>query len=139
MRNPNAIVRNMRTSLLTWTLTAALLAHSLHAHAAAARPSSQHLYDGAWTIEVKTSSGPCLSSRQLKMRVERSKALPLRDNVAVEGDLLRDGSVRATVARGSATAHIRGVLRANGTGGGSWRSSGAPIIGCSGTWHALRT
>lgn len=108
-----------------------------------ARAASQSVkvpdrYDGDWSIEAATRSGPCAASSRYEVRIHDSDVSYPGGAVAIDGGVSDSGDVRATIVRGSVRVPITGSLDAGGTGRGTWHSTGSDLFACSGSWSARR-
>ena len=119
-------------------LTAALLVLAVPASASAATKKVKvpHRYDGTWSIEVVTLDGPCDRAYRYGVQIRRGEATYAGGDFAINGRVSGNGSVRAVIRRGSDSADVVGRLGRQGTGGGTWNTTG--LIGCSGRWNAER-
>lgn len=93
-------------------------------------------YDGNWSIEVITESGICDRAYRYGVRIQRGEASYPGGDFAISGRVATNGSVRATISNGAATANVVGRLGRQGTGAGTWSTQGGPE--CSGRWNAER-
>jgi hypothetical protein len=123
----------MRLQILT---AAALLSLTAEASAAAKKVQVPHRYDGAWSIEVVTLEGPCDRAYRYGVQIRRGVATYAGGDFSINGRVTGNGSVRAVISRGSDKADVSGRLGRQGTGGGTWNTTG--LIGCSGRWNAER-
>ncbi|KQP34190.1 large exoprotein involved in heme utilization or adhesion [Methylobacterium sp. Leaf469] len=117
-------------------LTAALLVLTGPATAATKKVQVPHRYDGAWSIEVVTLDGPCDRAYRYGVQIRRGEATYAGGEFSINGRVSGNGSVRAVISRGSDKADVVGRLGRQGTGGGTWNTTG--LIGCSGRWNAER-
>ena len=96
-------------------------------------PSSQ--FDGRWSVLVVTDRGDC-SIYRYGLIVERGQARYAGSaDFAIGGSIAPNGTVRASISRGSNRANVQGRL-GQGTGSGLWRMAGN--YDCSGHWTAER-
>ncbi|MCJ2081287.1 hypothetical protein [Methylobacterium sp. J-090] len=117
-------------------LTAALVLLTAPASAATKKVQVPHRYDGAWSIEVVTLDGPCDRAYRYGVQIRRGAATYAGGDFTINGRVSGNGSVRAVISRGSDSADVVGRLGRQGTGGGTWNTTG--VIGCSGRWNAER-
>ncbi|MET0527343.1 MAG: heme utilization protein, partial [Microvirga sp.] len=57
--------------------------------------------------------------------------------IDIDGGVSANGSVQATITKGSSKVPIAGSLNTKGSGSGTWRTSGG-LVECSGGWSAQR-
>ncbi|UIY45762.1 heme utilization protein [Methylobacterium radiotolerans] len=95
-------------------------------------------YDGSWTIVATTAAGPCSASTRYQVQIQNSDASIPGEEVDIDGGVSAGGAVQATITQGSNKVPIAGSLTANGSGSGTWRTSGG-LIECSGSWSARRS
>lgn len=93
-------------------------------------------YDGSWSIEVITEDGPCDRAYRYGVKVDRGQASYAGDDFDVRGRVSGNGSVKATISRGSDSANVVGRLGREGLGNGTWTMAGP--VRCSGRWNAER-
>lgn len=92
-------------------------------------------FDGRWSVLVITDRGNC-SIYRYGVIVDHGRARYAGNaGFTVSGSIAPNGTVRASIARGSNRADIQGRL-AQGTGSGRWRTAGS--YDCSGRWTAER-
>jgi hypothetical protein len=94
-------------------------------------------YDGSWTIVATTNEGPCSASTSYQVQIKDSDASIPGEDVDIDGSVSAGGAVQATITQGSNKVPIAGSLTANGSGSGTWRTSGG-LVECSGSWSAKR-
>ena len=93
-------------------------------------------FDGTWSVEILTESGPCDRAYRYPVRIEHGQARFMGTAFVVQGSVARNGIVRGSIANGLGTADVAGRLGANGFGAGTWVASGA--LACRGRWRAER-
>lgn len=94
-------------------------------------------YDGSWSITAVTKDGPCAASTGYQVQIKDSDASVPGDDIDIDGGVAASGAVQATIKQGSNRVPITGTLDADGSGNGTWRTSGG-LIECSGSWSAKR-
>jgi len=119
-------------------ILAAILLVGLTAPASATAKKVQvpHRYDGSWSIEVVTLEGPCDRAYRYGVQIRKGVATYAGGDFSIDGRVAGNGSVRAVLSRGSDKADVVGRLGRQGTGTGTWNTTG--LIGCSGRWNAER-
>lgn len=120
-------------SILGAVLTASALS-PVHAATKTVRVPNQ--YDGSWTIVATTAEGPCSASTSYQVQIKDSDA-SIPGEVDIDGGVSASGSVQATITQGSNKVPISGSLDPEGSGSGTWRTSGG-LVECSGSWSAKR-
>lgn len=93
-------------------------------------------FDGTWSVEIRTESGPCDRAYRYPVRIEHGQARLMGTAFVVQGSVARNGVVRGSIANGVGTADVAGRLGPNGFGAGTWAASGA--LACRGRWRAER-
>lgn len=125
-----------RTSLLI--LATGLTAGALNpAEAATKKVRVPNQFDGSWTIVANTAEGPCSANTSYHVQIRNSDASIPGEAIGIDGGVSAGGTVQATITKGSNKVPIAGSLTANGSGGGTWRTSGG-LVACSGSWSAKR-
>lgn len=125
---------------LTIVAVAGLLAMATTAAAAKARnkhtAASAGVYDGLWSVSIRTHTGPCDVSYRYPARIVGGKIVQDGSDhgYRISGNVVSSGLIAVTVSRGVGSATGYGRLR-GGSGGGRWRTGGNE---CSGTWTAMR-
>lgn len=100
------------------------------------RVAPGNAFDGAWSVEVITERGDCDRAYRYAIVVENGRArYGGPENFDVNGQIQRDGAVRASIVRGQDRADVTGRLAGN-RGRGTWTTSGGRA--CSGSWNAER-
>ncbi|SDN02707.1 hypothetical protein SAMN05216360_105122 [Methylobacterium phyllostachyos] len=94
-------------------------------------------YDGSWTIVATTNEGPCSASTRYHVEIKDSDASIPGEEFDVDGGVSPGGAVQATITQGANRVPIAGSLNADGSGRGTWRTSGG-LVACSGSWSAKR-
>jgi len=129
--HPARLTRGALGTLVRASQLAALL--SLAAAPAQSAPLSQ--FDGRWSVLVVTDRGDC-SIYRYGVIVDRGRARYAGTaDFTVNGSIAPNGTVRASILRGSNRAEVHGRL-GQGTGSGQWRT--AASYDCSGHWTAER-
>jgi hypothetical protein len=107
------------------------------AGATAAPASAQSRYEGRWSVLIITDKGTCDRAYRYSVNIVRGAIVYGGEaGVRFTGRVDRNGRLRATISRGSASAHGSGRLsRTRGAGVWSGRSSSGQ---CSGRWEAER-
>ncbi|SFG35571.1 hypothetical protein [Methylobacterium gossipiicola] len=123
----------MRLQLLAAVALAGLSSQAL---AVTEKVQVPHRYDGSWTIEVVTLDGPCDRSYRYGVQIRKGVATYAGGDFRINGRVAGNGAVRAVINRGSDQADVVGRLARQGTGAGTWNTTG--LIGCSGRWNAER-
>ncbi len=124
----------LKVSVLTACLLTALF---VPAEAAKRKVHVPDRFDGSWSITAITRDGPCPASTSYQVQIKDSDASVPGDEIDVDGGVSQSGTVQATIIKGSNRLPIAGTLDANGSGSGTWRTTGG-IVGCSGSWSARR-
>jgi hypothetical protein len=119
-------------------LSAALLSTLLYpADAATKKVRIPNRYDGSWTIVAATAQGPCSASTSYQVKIKAGDASVPGNEIDIDGGVSANGSVQATITKGSSKVPIAGSLNTKGSGSGTWRTSGG-LVECSGGWSAQR-
>lgn len=119
-------------------LAAGMMAGALcQADAATKKVRVPNHFDGSWTIVATTTEGPCSPSTSYHVQIKDSDASIPGEEVDIDGGVSAGGAVQATITQGSNKVPIAGSLAANGSGSGTWRTSGG-LVECSGSWSAKR-
>ncbi|MCJ2036710.1 hypothetical protein [Methylobacterium sp. J-068] len=126
----------MRRAALAATTLALLTASIEAADAAKKKVKVPNRYDGAWSIEVVTLDGPCDRAYRYGVQIRRGEASYAGGDFNINGRVSPSGAVRAVIARGNDSADVVGRLGRQGTGNGTWTTTG--VISCSGRWNAER-
>jgi hypothetical protein len=126
----------MRRATLAVTTLALLAAPIGAADAAQKKVKVPHRYDGTWSIEVVTLDGPCDRAYRYGVQIRRGAASYAGGDFNINGRVAESGAVRAVISRGDTAADVVGRLGRQGTGNGTWTTTG--IIACSGRWNAER-
>ncbi len=124
----------IKVSILTACFLTALF---VPAEAAKKKVQVPDRFDGSWSITAITRDGPCPASTSYQVQIKDSDASVPGDEIDVDGGVSQSGTVQATIIKGSNRLPIAGTLDANGSGSGTWRTTGG-IVGCSGSWSARR-
>jgi hypothetical protein len=133
MRKPGGIV----TALALAAAVAAIATTPSHAarkkrHAYA----RSAVYDGLWSVSIRTKSGPCDAAYRYPARIVGGQIVQADNDFSyqISGAVVSSGAMAVTVSKGLASATGYGRLRGT-TGYGRWTTSGNQ---CSGTWSAMR-
>lgn len=95
-------------------------------------------FDGSWTITAVTKDGSCAASTNYQIEIKNGDVAIPDPDIGIDGGVSGSGGVQATINRGSNKAPISGSLDPNGSGSGTWHTSGG-LLTCSGSWSAKRT
>jgi hypothetical protein len=102
---------------------------------APAQSASLSQFDGRWTVLVVTDQGDCSIYRYgVIVDLGQARYAGTAD-FTINGSVAPNGTVPASISRGSNHADVRGRL-GQGTGSGLWRTAGSDD--CSGHWTAER-
>jgi hypothetical protein len=125
---------NKLGALLLAVTAAALLAAPAHAGERHRGPA--HVYDGLWSVSIRTQSGPCDPSYRYPARIIGGQIVPATNafNYQISGSVVPNGAIAVTVSQGLQSATGYGRLR-GGSGGGRWSAGGNT---CTGIWTAMR-
>ncbi len=93
-------------------------------------------FDGTWSVEIVTESGACDRAYRYPVRIEGGRARFLGTAFTIQGSVAGNGTVQGSISSGAGTADVRGRLRRDGFGAGTWVSSGT--LECRGRWNAER-
>ncbi|MDB5590312.1 MULTISPECIES: hypothetical protein [Methylobacteriaceae] len=126
----------MRRAALAVTTLALLGASIGAADAAKKKVKVPNRYDGTWSIEVVTLDGPCDRAYRYGVQIRRGEASYAGGEFNINGRVSQSGGVRAVISRGNDAADVVGRLGRQGTGSGTWSTTG--LISCSGRWNAER-
>lgn len=94
-------------------------------------------FDGSWNIVARSTSGPCAQSSNYSVSIRRGDASVPGREIDIDGGVSAGGAVQATIIQGSNKVPITGNLYPNGSGSGTWRTSGG-LVECSGSWSAKK-
>jgi hypothetical protein len=106
-------------------------------HAAQKHPRTKsHVYDGLWSVSIRTQAGPCDPSYRYPARIVGGHLVQADNNFSyqISGVVVSSGAIAVTVSQGGQSATGYGRLR-GASGGGRW-SAGSNT--CYGTWSAMR-
>jgi hypothetical protein len=125
-----------RSSLLRWSLPAALLAAAAVSSGAEARTLASRGYDGTWNVTFSTRAGNCSATNSVPFAVS-GRRVSSAGGGKVTGGISRSGVVSVAISVGLSHASGSGRLVGN-YGAGRWAGV---ITGdrCSGTWQATRS
>ena len=126
---------HLRVSILATCLMASTL---YPADAATRKVRVPNKFDGSWSIMAMTAQGPCSANTNYQVRIKASNASVPGEDVDIGGGVSAGGAVQVTLIKGPNTVPIMGKLNPNGSGSGTWRTSGG-LVDCSGSWNAKRT
>ena len=115
--------------LLAATLAASVLTPAADVHAGGK-------YDGAWSVVVYTSRGPCEPSQRFSGQIVNGEISYAYGSLEVTGHVAPSGATVVRVVYGSARGEAHGHLAAM-QGSGTWSGNG-PNGHCAGTWMATR-
>ncbi|MFC5554225.1 heme utilization protein [Methylobacterium iners] len=94
-------------------------------------------FDGSWNILAMTSQGPCSANTSYQVQIKSSNASVPGEDIDISGGVSSRGVVQLSIIKGSNTVPIMGKLNSDGSGSGTWRTSGG-LVDCSGSWSAKR-
>ncbi|MDP4026673.1 heme utilization protein [Methylobacterium sp. NEAU 140] len=124
--------------LLTLILSSGLLLTAFgRADAAKKKVDVPDRFDGSWSITALSTSGPCAKSTSYSVNIKNGDA-SIPGDVDIDGGVSASGVVQATIIQGANKAPITGHLDPDGSGSGTWRTSGG-LVECSGSWSAKRS
>lgn len=106
---------------------AALLAGSAHAGT---------VYDGPWSVVVRTASGPCDPSYRISGQITDGQIYYAYGSIEVSGRVAANGDTHVHVTAGSSHGEAHGHMTPT-HGNGTWSGQGADGR-CAGTWVATR-
>jgi len=94
------------------------------------------IYDGLWSVSIRTAVGPCDSSYRYPARIIGGRVTQVDSSLSyqISGAVVPNGAIAVTVSRSGHNATGYGRLR-GASGGGIWSTDGNQ---CSGTWSAMR-
>ena len=84
-----------------------------------------------------TAQGPCSANTSYQVKIKASSASVPGEDIDIGGGVSARGAVQLSIIKGSNTVPIMGKLNTNGSGSGTWRTSGG-LVDCSGSWSAKR-
>ncbi len=93
-------------------------------------------YDGTWSVEIITEMGACDRAYRYPVRIERGQARFVGTAFTIRGGVARNGTLRGSISAGASTADVAGRLNTDGSGAGTWVSTGS--LDCRGRWNAER-
>ncbi len=93
-------------------------------------------FDGTWSIEILTDAGPCDRAYRYPVRIEGGQARFVGTALAIQGGVMRNGTLKGSISAGGTTADVVGRLGIDGFGKGTWIAAGA--LACRGRWNAER-
>jgi hypothetical protein len=94
------------------------------------------VYDGLWSVSIRTKSGPCDAAYRYPARIVSGQIVQADNDFSyqISGAVVSSGAMAVMVNKGLGSATGYGRLH-GATGYGRWSTSGNQ---CSGTWSALR-
>ena len=113
---------------------AATLAAPTLTQAADARSTAK--YDGAWSVVVYTSSGPCEPAQRFSGQIVNGQISYAYGSLEVTGHVEPSGATMVHVTYGTARGEAHGHMTVM-QGSGTWTGDG-PDGRCAGTWSATR-
>lgn len=119
---------------ITAVALAALIGASVLAQPTQVRAGSK--FDGAWSLVVMTTTGPCDAAYRFSGQIVNGVILYNGSGVDFTGRVRPSGSALLQVSSGSNYAVARGRLTVR-SGSGTWRGQ-TPNGHCTGTWRATR-
>lgn len=93
-------------------------------------------YDGAWSVTVYTTSGPCEAAQRFSGQIVHGEISYAYGSLEVTGHVETSGATIVRVLYGTARGQAHGHMTAT-QGGGTWSGDG-PNGHCAGTWMATR-
>ncbi len=123
----------IRYTAVIVSLVATLAASGL-AQAGDARTTAK--YDGAWSVVVYTSSGPCEAAHRFSGQIVNGEISYAYGSLEVTGHVDPSGATKVHVIYGSARGEAHGHMTTM-QGSGTWTGDG-PDGRCAGTWSATR-
>ncbi|MDP4024944.1 heme utilization protein [Methylobacterium sp. NEAU 140] len=118
-------------------LSSGLVLAALGEAAAARKIAASDRFDGHWTVTALATSGPCAKSTHYSVNIKNGDA-SIPGEVDIDGGVSAGGAVQATIVQGANRVPIAGQLDPNGSGTGTWHTSGG-LVTCSGNWSAKRS
>lgn len=106
--------------------------------AAAKKVQVPDWFNGSWTITAVTKDGPCAVSANYQVQIGNGDVAIPDPDITIDGGVSGNGGVQATIIKGSNKAPISGSLYPDGSGSGTWHTSGG-LLTCRGSWSAKRT
>ncbi|MGC1778665.1 MAG: hypothetical protein WBB34_12005 [Xanthobacteraceae bacterium] len=93
------------------------------------------VYDGLWSVSIRTKSGPCDAAYRYPARIVGGQIIQADNDLSyqISGAVVGSGAIAVSVSKGLGTAIGYGRLH-GATGYGRWSLANQ----CSGTWSALR-
>ena len=85
-------------------------------------------FDGLWTITAVTKDDPCAASTNYQVQIKNGDVAIPDPDIGIDGGVSGSGGVQAMIS---------GSLDPNGSGSGTWHTSGG-MVTCSGSWSAKR-
>lgn len=94
------------------------------------------VYDGLWSVSIRTKFGPCDAAYRYPARIVGGQIRQADNDFSyqVSGAVVANGAIIVSVSKGLGTATGYGRLRGT-TGYGRWSTAGNQ---CYGTWSAMR-
>jgi len=94
-------------------------------------------FNGTWSVLVVTEKGDCDRAYRYSIVIENGRArYGGQEAFNVDGQVQASGAVKGSISRGQDRADVTGRLAAEGTGTGTWTTSGSR--NCGGRWEAER-
>jgi hypothetical protein len=123
-----------RLSVLTAVAVALVMAAATPSEAAKRGRSS--IYDGLWSVSIRTQAGPCDPSYRYPARIVGGRVVQADNDFSyqITGNVIASGGIAVTVSKGGQSATGYGKLRGT-SGGGHWSAGGNA---CYGTWSAMK-
>jgi hypothetical protein len=102
----------------------------------AAKKGRSGVYDGLWSVSIRTEAGPCDPSYRYPARIVGGRVLQADNDFSyqISGNVIASGGIAVTVSKGGQAATGYGKLRGT-SGGGRWSAGGNA---CYGTWTAMK-
>jgi hypothetical protein len=97
-----------------------------------ATPAAAATFDGAWNVQIASSSGACPNGTSVSIGINNGQVASNNAMVMASGHVADAGIISVTLSSGMKRAVGFGHLTAT-SGSGTWRGAM-----CSGTWTAQR-
>jgi hypothetical protein len=126
----------MRKLIVTSVVVAGVLIAALATPAQAGKRVRSGLYDGLWSVSIRTQYGPCDAAYRYPARIVGGHVVQADNDFSyqISGAVVSSGAIAVTVSRGGQSATGYGRLR-GASGGGRWSAGGNT---CYGTWSAMK-
>ena len=136
MRKFGGFVSAVTTAALAAMLLSALAVTAAGATERKHTRTPARVYDGLWSVSIRTQSGPCDPSYRYPARIVGGQIVPAANNFSyqISGSVVSNGAIAVTVSQGLQSATGYGRLWGS-RGGGRWSAGNNQ---CYGTWSAMR-